>query len=152
MRRHARFAICAALTCATGLATLGVRADDYPARPVRVMVGFSAGSGADITARVVGQRMGVILGQQIVVENKTGAGSSLATEFVARAPKDGYTLLLATIANLINAAVNSNLSFDFSKDFAPIVRLTTTPQHSCRASLGRGEERQGTHRAGEEQA
>src|SRR5205823_764328 len=62
-----------------------------------------------------------------VVENKPGAGSSLAADFVARAPKDGYTLLLATIANPINAVVNPNLSFDFIRDFAPIVRLTTTP-------------------------
>jgi tripartite-type tricarboxylate transporter receptor subunit TctC len=69
------------------LAGSAARADDYPNRPIRVVVGFSAGSGADITARVVGQRMGQILGQQIVVENKTGAGSSLAAEFVARAPR-----------------------------------------------------------------
>jgi tripartite-type tricarboxylate transporter receptor subunit TctC len=122
-----RLAIVAALTCAALLAGFAARADDYPNRPIRVVVGFSAGSGADITARVVGQRMGQILGQQIVVENKTGAGSSLAAEFVARAPKDGYTLLLATIANPINAAMSSNLSFDFPRDFVPIVRLTTTP-------------------------
>ena len=122
-----RLVIVAALTCAALLAGFAARADDYPNRPIRVVVGFSAGSGADITARVVGQRMGQILGQQIVVENKTGAGSSLAAEFVARAPKDGYTLLLATIANPINAAMSSNLSFDFPKDFVPIVRLTTTP-------------------------
>jgi tripartite-type tricarboxylate transporter receptor subunit TctC len=122
-----RFMICMAFACAAGLAAFAARADEYPSRPVRVVVGFSAGSGADITARVVGQRMGQILGQQIVVENRTGAGSSLAAEFVARAPKDGYTLLLATIANPINAVVGSNPSFDFPKDFAPIVRLTTTP-------------------------
>jgi tripartite-type tricarboxylate transporter receptor subunit TctC len=103
------------------------RAEDYPVRPVHVIVGFVAGTGADITARVVGQRMGQILGQQFVVENKPGAGTSLAAEFVARAPKDGYTLLMAGISNPINAAVNSNLSFNFPKDFAPIVRLTTTP-------------------------
>jgi len=122
-----RFAIFAALACIAGLAAFAAGAEDYPNRPIRVVVGFSAGSGADITARVVGQRMGQLLGQQIVVENKTGAGSSLAAEFVARAPKDGYTLLLATIANPINAAMSSNLSFDFPKDFVPIVRLTTTP-------------------------
>jgi tripartite-type tricarboxylate transporter receptor subunit TctC len=101
--------------------------DDYPNRPVRVMVGFSPGTTADITARVVGQRIGQNLGQQIVVENKAGAGSSFAAEAVARAPKDGYTLLIASIANPINAVVSSNLSFDFPKDFAPILRLTTTP-------------------------
>jgi tripartite-type tricarboxylate transporter receptor subunit TctC len=122
-----RFAICAAVACAAGLTASTCFADDYPARPIRVVVGFSAGSGADISARVVGQRMGQILGQQIVVENKTGAGSSLAAEQVARAPKDGYTLLMATIANVINAVVNPNLSFDFRRDFAPVVRLTTTP-------------------------
>jgi tripartite-type tricarboxylate transporter receptor subunit TctC len=122
-----RFALCAALSCVLGLAASSVRADDYPSRPVHVVVGFSAGSGADVTARVVGQRMAQILGQQFVVENKIGAGSSLAAEFVARAPKDGYTLLLATIANPINAVVSTNLSFDLVKDFAPIVRLVTTP-------------------------
>jgi tripartite-type tricarboxylate transporter receptor subunit TctC len=122
-----RFAICAALACAAGLTASACLADDYPARPIRVVVGFSAGSGADISARVVGQRMGQILGQQVVVENKTGAGSSLAAELVARAPKDGYTLLMATIANVINAVVNPNLYFDFRKDFTPVVRLTTTP-------------------------
>lgn len=122
-----RSAIYAAGLVAAAVAAFAGLADDYPARPIHVVVGFSAGSGADITARVVGQRMGQILGQQIVVENKTGAGSSLAAESVARAPKDGYTLLLATIANPINAVVNSNLSFDFRQDFAPIVRLTTTP-------------------------
>src|SRR5215475_1348222 len=121
------FAIRVAIACAAALSAFAAPAQDYPARPVRVVVGFSPGSGADITARVVGQRMGQLLGQQIVVENKTGAGSSLAAEAVARAPKDGYTLLLATIANVINAVVNPNLSFDFRKDFTPVVRLTTTP-------------------------
>jgi len=113
--------------CALACAVLPAHGEDYPARPVRVIVGFPAGSAADITARVVGQRMGQIFGQQLVVENKTGAGSNLAAELVARAPKDGYTLLLATIANSINAVVKTNLAFDFAKDFSPIVRLSTTP-------------------------
>ena len=90
------------------------------------MIGFTAGSGADILARVVGARMSQILGQQIVVENKPGAGSSLAAETVARAPKDGYTLLMATMSSRSTAAA-SYLSFDFPKDFAPIVRATTRP-------------------------
>jgi tripartite-type tricarboxylate transporter receptor subunit TctC len=115
------------LTCAAGLPSLHAGAENYPTRPIRVMVGFPPGASADITARVVGQRMGQILGQQIVVENKPGAGSSLAADLVARAPKDGYTLLLGTIANPINAVMSPNLSFDFIKDFAPIVRLVTTP-------------------------
>jgi tripartite-type tricarboxylate transporter receptor subunit TctC len=103
------------------------QAQDFPSRPIRVFVGFGPGSGADITARVVGARMSQILGQQIVVENKTGAGSSLAAEAAARAPKDGYTLLMATISQPINAAVVPNLPFDFVKDFAPIALISTTP-------------------------
>ena len=116
-----------AMLAAAAGASVMAWAEDYPSRPVRVVVGFSAGTSADITARVVGQRLGQILGQQIVVENKTGAGSSLAAEAVARAPKDGYTLLVVSIANSINAVVGTNLPFDFPKDFAPILRLTTTP-------------------------
>src|SRR5262249_9640155 len=102
-------------------------ADDYPNRPVRVVVGFSAGSTADISMRVIGPRMGQIIGQQIVVENKVGAGSGLATDLVARSPNDGYALLLASIANPINALVSGNAAFDFPKGFTPVVRLTTAP-------------------------
>jgi tripartite-type tricarboxylate transporter receptor subunit TctC len=107
------------------LALPSAHAEDYPARPVRIVVGFIPGSSADITARVVGQRMGQILGQQFVVESKPGAGSSLAAEFVARAPKDGYTLFLGSSANITNAAINPGLSFDMAKDFAPIALVTT---------------------------
>jgi tripartite-type tricarboxylate transporter receptor subunit TctC len=98
---------------------------DYPNRPVRLIVGFTPGSAADITARVMGQRMAQTLGQQFVVESKPGAGSSLAAEAVARAPKDGYTLFLLSSANIANAAINPNLSFDVAKDFAPIALVDT---------------------------
>jgi len=104
-----------------------VHAQDYPTRPIRVIVGFGAGSGADITARVVGARMSEILGQQIVVENKTGAGSSIGADYVAHATNDGYTLFLATISQPINAAVSPHLNFDFVKDFSPIVLVSTIP-------------------------
>ena len=93
---------------------------DYPNKPVRIVVGFTPGSVADITARVLGSRMGQILGQSVVVENKPGAGSNLAAEFVARSPKDGYTLFLPGSANIANAAINPSLPFDIIKDFAPI--------------------------------
>src|SRR3954471_11455782 len=93
---------------------------DYPNKPIRIVVGFTPGSVADITARVLGNRMGQILGQSVVVENKPGAGSNLAADFVARAPKDGYTLFLPGSANIANAAINPNLPFDIIKDFAPI--------------------------------
>ena len=111
----------------SGVAATALRAQDYPNKPIHVFVGFGAGSTADISARVIGQRMGQILGQQIVVEVKAGAGSSLAAEFVARQPNDGYTLLMATIANPILAVTNSNLSYNFSKDLVPVIRLTTAP-------------------------
>jgi tripartite-type tricarboxylate transporter receptor subunit TctC len=102
-------------------------AQDYPNRPVRIMLGFPAGSSVDIVARVLGARMAQTLGQQFVVENKPGAGSLLAADTVARAPKDGYTVLLATVSNTIAAGLNSHPAVDFQKDLAPITRLTTTP-------------------------
>jgi tripartite-type tricarboxylate transporter receptor subunit TctC len=105
--------------------TAPARADDYPSRPVRLVVGFPPGSSADITARVLGSRMSQSLGQQVVVENKPGAGSSLAAEFVARAPKDGYTLFLGSSANITNQAILTSVSFDMAKDFAPIARAST---------------------------
>jgi tripartite-type tricarboxylate transporter receptor subunit TctC len=103
------------------------RAQDYPTAPVHIVSGFPAGTTADISARVVGARIGQILGQQFVVENRPGAASSLAAAAVARAPKDGYMLFVGSAANVINAAMNPNLPFDFIKDFAPIALLTSTP-------------------------
>ena len=100
---------------------------DYPARPVRIMVGFGPGSSADITARALSVRLSQILGQQFVVEIKPGAASGVAAEFTARAPKDGYTLFMASSANLTNQAINPNVSFDMVKDFAPIALATSVP-------------------------
>src|SRR5260370_17635923 len=91
------------------------------------MVGFIPGSAADITARVLGNGLGKIFGQQFVIENKPGAGSSLAAEFSARAPKDGYTLFLGSSANLTNQALIANPGFDMAKDFAPIALLPPAP-------------------------
>jgi tripartite-type tricarboxylate transporter receptor subunit TctC len=102
-------------------------AQEFPARPIRVVVGFASGSVADLMARVVATRMGQTLGQQLVVENRAGAGSSLGAEFVARAPKDGHTLFMATVANAINPALGP-LSFDFGKDLAPIMLVGNVPQ------------------------
>lgn len=103
------------------------RADDFPSRPIRLIIGFPPGSAADITARLVGDTMSRTLGQQIVVEARPGAGSSLAAESVARAPADGYTLYIGTSSNVTNAAISSNLRFDFVKDFAPVTPLTGLP-------------------------
>ena len=104
-----------------------VRAQDYPNRPVRIVVGFIPGSAADITARVLGNGLGKLLGQQFVVENKPGAGSNLAGEFSAHAAKDGYTLFLGSSANIANQVITPNLGFDMTKDFAPIALATLAP-------------------------
>lgn len=120
-----RFAALATIVATAAWATAAHAQSDYPNRPVRMIVGFIAGSSADITARVVGNRMSQILGQQMVIEVKPGAGSSLAAEFVARAPKDGYTLFIASSANLTNAAINPNLPFDITKDLVPIALINT---------------------------
>lgn len=110
---------------AAGTAAPPVAAQDYPNRPVRIVVGFIPGSSADITARVLGNRMSQILGQQFVIENKPGAGSSLAAEQAARSPKDGYTLFLGSSANITNQAILPSVAFDMTKDFAPIAAATT---------------------------
>jgi tripartite-type tricarboxylate transporter receptor subunit TctC len=109
-----------------GFALNAVQAQDYPSRPIRLIVGFGPGAGADVSARILAADMSKALGQQIVVENRAGAGSNIAAELVVRAPKDGYTLLVGTAANVINAAIRP-LSFDFAKDLAPIVLTTEAP-------------------------
>src|SRR5579862_9717169 len=90
-----------ALTLAFGSAV--ARADDYPVRPVHIIIGYGPGSAADVSARVIGQQMGKILGQQFIVESRPGNGSNIAAEVVARAPKDGYTLVMGNVANAVTA-------------------------------------------------
>jgi tripartite-type tricarboxylate transporter receptor subunit TctC len=117
----------AALLAALISLTSSVRADDYPSRPVRIVVGFIPGSAADLSGRVLANGLGKLLGQQFVVENKAGAGSNLAAEYSARAAKDGYTLYMGTSANVTNQVLTPNLSFDLAKDFAPIALTTLVP-------------------------
>ena len=99
---------------------------DYPNKPIRLIVGFPPGSSADIAARVVGSRMSALLGQQVVVESKPGAASSIAAAEVARAEKDGYTLFMLSSANIINEQINPKLTFNIAKDFAPVAMINTT--------------------------
>ena len=99
----------------------------YPAKPIRVIAGFPPGSGADITARVIGAKLGDALGQQVVVDNRPGAGSNIAAEIAAKSPADGYTLFIGTVANTINATLYSKLPFDFARDFAPVALATAAP-------------------------
>jgi len=103
------------------------RAESYPSRPVHVVVGFPPGSGPDIVARLLGQKLSERLGQSFIVENRPGAGSNIATETVVRAPADGYTLLFAAASNAINATLYANLTFDFMRDIAPVASVVSTP-------------------------
>jgi tripartite-type tricarboxylate transporter receptor subunit TctC len=100
------------------------RAQSYPTRPVRVIVGITPGGAPDIVARLVGQWLSERLGQQFVVENRPGAGTNLAAEAVVRAPPDGYTLLLVGAPNAINTTLYEKLSFNFLRDIAPVAGIT----------------------------
>ena len=101
-------------------------AQTYPAQPIKVVIGFGPGSAADILARLVGKRMEASLGQPVVVENRPGNSSMIAAESVARAPADGYTLFMATIANTLNPAETKS-GFDLGRDMAPITLLGIVP-------------------------
>jgi tripartite-type tricarboxylate transporter receptor subunit TctC len=103
------------------------KADAYPARPVRLIVGFPAGGTADIAARLIGQRLSERLGQPFVIENRPGANTNLAAEAVVRAPADGYTLLLTGPSNAINATIYDKLSYNFIRDIIMFAGVTRTP-------------------------
>jgi tripartite-type tricarboxylate transporter receptor subunit TctC len=103
------------------------RAQTYPARPVRIVVGLAAGSAPDIGARLIGQWLSERLGQQFIVDNRPGANANIATEGVARATPDGYTLLLAIAANAVNATLYDNLGYNFVRDFAPVAGIAGVP-------------------------
>jgi tripartite-type tricarboxylate transporter receptor subunit TctC len=100
------------------------RAQTYPSRPVRVIVGFPPGGAADMSARMAGQWLSERLGQSFVVENRAGAGSNIATEAVVRSPPDGHTLLLIYSSNAINATLYDNLNFSFLRDIAPVADIS----------------------------
>jgi tripartite-type tricarboxylate transporter receptor subunit TctC len=103
------------------------RAQAYPTRPVRIIVGFPAGGGVDIVARLIGQWLSERLGQPFVIENRPGAGSNIATEVVVRAPADGYTILLVHASNAINATLYDKLNFNFIRDIAPVAGIIVVP-------------------------
>jgi tripartite-type tricarboxylate transporter receptor subunit TctC len=120
------------LHLATGAAALSgisriARAHAYPSRPVRIIVGFTAGGNFDLTARLISQWLSQRLGQQFIVENRPGASTNIATEAVVRAPADGYTLLLGGAVNAINATFYERLNFDFIRDIAPVASLIRFP-------------------------
>jgi len=101
--------------------------DAYPSRPIHVVIGFTPGAAADVVARVYAQAAAPILGQQLVVDNKPGAGSSIAAEYVAHSAKDGYTLYLGTLSIITNQIINPNAALDLTRDFAPIGLIQNAP-------------------------
>jgi len=117
----------AATTAAATLLPRAAFAQSYPIRPVRIIVGFPAGTSSDITARLIAQWLSERLKQQFVVENRTGAGTNIAADAVVHAAADGYTLLWVTQTNAINATVYSNLNFDFTRDIAPAGAIIRVP-------------------------
>ncbi|MEI6160617.1 MAG: tripartite tricarboxylate transporter substrate binding protein [Roseococcus sp.] len=112
---------------AIGLLPSLAQAQDYPARPPRLLVGFPPGSAADLSARLIAPALGQALGQAIIVENRPGAGSNIAAAQAVRAPPDGYTLLLGTTANTINSSLQRDLTFDFARDLAPVAPIASVP-------------------------
>jgi tripartite-type tricarboxylate transporter receptor subunit TctC len=109
------------------LAAVPAAAQDYPNKPVRIVVGFAAGSVSDLTARTIGQKLGSALGQPFLVEVRPGAGSNVAAQHVVRSPKDGYTLFVATSSSTIRGPNAANLGFDFGTDLTPIALLARVP-------------------------
>lgn len=120
--------LCAAVALIVAAFAVGsARAQDYPQKPVRIVVGFAAGSVSDLVARAVGQKLSAAFGQQFVVEVRPGAGSNVAAQYVARSPKDGYTLFVTTSSSTIRNATPAKLGFDFGSDFAPITMMAEVP-------------------------
>jgi tripartite-type tricarboxylate transporter receptor subunit TctC len=124
---HRRELLRLAATAAIAVRPQAASAETYPSRPVRILVGYAAGGGADIAARLIGQWLSDRLQQQFLVENRTGAATNIATEAVVRSPPDGYTLLLVNAANAINATYYENLSFNFMRDIAPVAGIGRFP-------------------------
>jgi len=128
-RRDRLLAALAAVALACALVGAPAKAEDkYPSKPVRIIVSFSAGGPTDIVARVMGAKMGDLLGQQFVVENRVGAGGNIGADQVAKSPPDGYTLLMATVStHAINPGLYRNMPYDPVRDFAPIAQIGVTP-------------------------
>lgn len=114
------FAACVVLPCT-------VSAQNFPARPVRILVGFSAGGGTDVTARMLAQKLSEYLGGSVLVENRPGSGGMIATEAVAKSPADGYTLLMVAAADVVQPALRAKLAYDLERDFAPISNVVVVP-------------------------
>jgi tripartite-type tricarboxylate transporter receptor subunit TctC len=127
MLRRRQFLRFSASAAALVAASRSARAESYPARPVRLVVGFAAGSTTDILARLIGQWLSVRLGQQFAIENRPGAGGNIGAETVAKASPDGYTLLMVPPAVAANETLYEHLSFNFLRDIAPVAGVVRVP-------------------------
>lgn len=124
-RAFAKIALAASLAMS---ATCAVAQDKFPSRPVRILVGFSAGAGTDIIARLIGGELQKMWGQSVVIENKGGAAGIIATQDLAKSAPDGYTLMLTVSSHVTNALYYPSVPFDVLKDFAPVTLITSTPR------------------------
>src|SRR5258706_8497417 len=120
---YARFVTTLAVTAAAAIAG----AQSYPSKPIRFLVGAPTGGGNDIIARIVGRRLGELLGQQVIIENRAGAGGNIAAEAVAHANPDGHTLFLFNTQTAIAPSIYPHLAYDPVKDFAPISLMASSP-------------------------
>jgi tripartite-type tricarboxylate transporter receptor subunit TctC len=127
MKLHRRTLLTSAAVLAAAALPRLASAQDYPSRPVRIVAGFAAGGGVDITARLIGQWLNERLGQSFVTENRPGAGGNIGTEAVVNAAADGYTLLLSTVPNAVNASLYEKLNFNFIRDTAPVAGIIRVP-------------------------
>jgi len=122
--RASRPILAVGLMLASGAAAIG---QSFPTKPVRIVVGLAPGGGTDIITRMVGQKLGPQIGQQIVVDNRSGAGGNVAAEHVARTSPDGYTLIVVTASHAVNPSLYKKMGYDPIRDFAPITQLTSQP-------------------------
>ncbi len=119
-------AVCTISAMAIGLAASAL-AQNYPSRPIRIVVPYLAGGGVDTAARVVGQKLGEAFGQSVIVENKPGGATNIGSDFVAKSPPDGYTLLLANSSQVANVSIYSKMPYDLRKGLGPVTLIGTTP-------------------------
>jgi len=124
MKKLAAVCAIASISAASGV---GVYAQTYPTKPLRFIIPFPPGGGTDTMGRIMAPKLSEALGQQVMIDNRGGAGATIGTEIAAKSPPDGYTLLLMTVTNAVGMSLYPNLKYDLVRDFAPVTRVATTP-------------------------
>jgi tripartite-type tricarboxylate transporter receptor subunit TctC len=127
MKHNILYAGRALVAIAGACAALTASAQAYPSRPIRLIIPFSAGGAADVPGRILAQRLTETLGQQVVVDNRPGAGSTIGAEAAAKSPPDGYTLFMISNTHFVSAALYKKLSYDSLNDYTPISQITSAP-------------------------